>query len=231
MIQKEVDFKEDMFILQKEEKLEGLFVSGNEEGFRKELDEIFSVIHNMKYSEIMGNVNYLKFLFYKFIKINFPSYLNREEVQDAVSGKTMFSNETLEEIEKRIIEIYRIVHEDGQDNISTTNRMLAGTIVKIIEENYKDPNLSQDWIASELKLSYSNIGKTFKAVEKVSIAEYVNKIRLRYACELLENSDYNISEIFSSVGFVSQSYFFTLFKKYFGCTPKQYQLQKKFKQF
>lgn len=231
MIRKAVDSKEDMFILQKEEKLEGLFVGGNEEEFKKEINEIFLVIHNMKYSEIMGNVNYLKFLFYKFIKINFPSYLNLDEVQDFVSGKRMFSNETLEEVEESIVEIYRIVHKEGQDNISTTSRMLAGTIVKIIEENYKDPNLSQDWIASELKLSYSNVGKTFKAVEKVSIAEYVNRVRLRYACELLENSDCSISEIFSSVGFVNQSYFFTLFKRYFGCTPKQYQLQKKFQQF
>lgn len=225
-----LESNESMFILQREEALEKLFTNNNKKAFQTELRNIFNTIRTMKYSEIMSNINYLNSIIYKFIKLNYPAFLNNPKHSELVLGQAIFSNTTLREIEEHILEIYTAVHEDTDETIPTTNRMLAATIVKIIEENYKDPNLSQDWIASTLKLSYGNTGKIFKSVEKVSIGEYINQIRLKHACELLENTNHNITEVFSSVGFVNQSYFFTLFKKYFGCTPKQYQLQKTFQQ-
>jgi YesN/AraC family two-component response regulator len=230
-LQEILETNKEMFILQKEQKLEGLFISDNEESFRTEIYEIFEMIKNMKYSEIMSSINYLSFLFYKIIKINFPMQFNEQIKQMNILNKNIFNSATLEEIKEIFIEIYINIHKNPQDNISTTNKMLVSTIIQIIEENYKDPNLSQEWIASTLKLSYSNVGKVFKLVESISISDYVNKLRLKYACDLLENTNYSVSDIFNSVGFINQSYFFTLFKKYFGCTPKQYQLQKKFKQF
>lgn len=230
MLQEILDTNKEMVILQRELKLEGLFVSDKEELFRAEMDEIFEIMKNMKYSEIMSSINYLSFLFYKIIKINFPTRLKEQGNPMSILDKNIYHSATLEEMKDIFIQIYRTIHKDNQDNISTTNSMLVSTVIQIIEENYKDPNLSQDWIASSLKISYSSIGKAFKLVEKISIAEYINQVRLKYASELLVNTNYSVSDIFNSVGFVNQSYFFTLFKKYFGCTPKQYQLQKKFRQ-
>lgn len=53
--------------------------------------------------------------------------------------------------------------------------------------------------------------------------EYLNEVRLERAKELLDNSELKLKEIIDEVGFGSYPYFFSLFKKKYGMTPKEYQ--------
>lgn len=104
--------------------------------------------------------------------------------------------------------------------------MLVGVIKSMIEEQYTDVNLSLPGIAVAIKLSPNYVGRIFKHYEGLSVAEYINRFRLSKAREMLEREDLSINEIMERVGIVNQSYFYKLFKKQFGTTPKEYRLKR-----
>lgn len=64
-----------------------------------------------------------------------------------------------------------------------------------------------------------NTGMTF--------SEFVNSMRLDKAEEKLFNTDYNIAEIAMACGFRNATYFNRLFRKKYGCTPKEIREKKR----
>jgi YesN/AraC family two-component response regulator len=104
--------------------------------------------------------------------------------------------------------------------------MMLETVKELIEQRFTDINLSQQSIASTVKLSSAYIGKLFKESYNMSITEYMNEVRLNHAQKLLEGDSYTISEIMDKCGYANQSYFFRLFKGKVGTTPKEYRMKK-----
>ena len=104
------------------------------------------------------------------------------------------------------------------------NQILIDTIKEIVQANYSDINLSIPEIASMLKMSSSYLGRLFKSSEQISLAQYINDVRLDNSLRMLREEDFTVNEILEKVGFTNQSYFFTLFKKKFGVTPKEYRM-------
>ncbi|MCQ2529184.1 MAG: AraC family transcriptional regulator [Saccharofermentans sp.] len=63
----------------------------------------------------------------------------------------------------------------------------------------------------------------FKSVYGNSIAAHIKEHRMEQAARLLNDTDYNIAEIASSVGYSSQSKFTAAFKEYYGVLPTDYR--------
>ena len=57
----------------------------------------------------------------------------------------------------------------------------------------------------------------------MTIQEYICKVRVERAANLLRYSDEEISAIALYVNFPSQSYFGKMFRKYMGMTPLEYR--------
>ncbi len=53
--------------------------------------------------------------------------------------------------------------------------------------------------------------------------QYVLSLRISNAQSLLENAEYNVSEIASMVGYDNPLYFSRLFKKQVGAAPTEYR--------
>lgn len=103
---------------------------------------------------------------------------------------------------------------------------LVGTIKALIEQKFQDPNLSQQSIASTVKLTSAYVGKLFKDQCGTTVTEYINEVRLAHARRLLLQTDDTIAEIMDQCGYSNQSYFFRLFKGKFGSTPKEYRIKR-----
>lgn len=94
-------------------------------------------------------------------------------------------------------------------------------ILKYIDESYEEANLTklcetlyqQDY--KICKLIKKNTGLTFK--------ELVQEKRIEKAIELLKSTDYAIEDIIRRVGYENDSYFYRIFKKKFGLSPKEYK--------
>lgn len=104
-----------------------------------------------------------------------------------------------------------------------SNNYIANKIEEIIKTNYADQNICTNSLASMLGMSSDYIGRLFRNAKSISIAEYINKVRIEKAKELLESTNKSINEIMDQIGFSNNSYFYILFKKYNGVTPSEYR--------
>lgn len=71
--------------------------------------------------------------------------------------------------------------------------------------------------------SPEHLARTFKANFEITPTEFVNELRLRYAANLLVNSDRPIIDVAQEAGFGNLSYFYRLFKQQFNTTPKTFR--------
>ena len=97
-------------------------------------------------------------------------------------------------------------------------------ILFYIQENYTfDINL--DTIAEHFGLHKVYLAKTFKDEFGESINEYIRKLRIEKAKELLSNEEVFVSDIIEVVGFNNPQSFYTIFKRFVGMSPGEYREQ------
>ena len=94
---------------------------------------------------------------------------------------------------------------------------------KVIAEHISDPDLDQQMLCSELGMSRAALFNKMKAITGAGAKEYITRIRLEKAKNLIETTQLSIAEISEMTGFASQSYFSTAFKGYTGMSPSQYK--------
>ncbi|MCU6711803.1 helix-turn-helix domain-containing protein [Paenibacillus sp. J5C_2022] len=109
----------------------------------------------------------------------------------------------------------------GQQEASKLNPTY---ITQYIELNYMR-NLYLDHIAEVTETSPKYFSSYFKKTFGVNYVEYLNKVRLSHARELLQNTNYSVSEVGEKTGYLNSSTFTTTFKKYYGISPSEYRKQ------
>jgi YesN/AraC family two-component response regulator len=70
---------------------------------------------------------------------------------------------------------------------------------------------------------YEYLCQVFKKYSGITILGYVHQLRMQQAKHLLTNTHRSVQEIGESLGYPDPFYFSRLFKKYEGCSPKQYR--------
>lgn len=73
--------------------------------------------------------------------------------------------------------------------------------------------------------SHEHVCRTCKSITGMTPSEYINQIRIEYAAHLLGSEEASIDEIVDACGFDNNSYFYRLFRRQFGTTPRQYRLR------
>jgi len=83
-------------------------------------------------------------------------------------------------------------------------------------------------ISSELDLNPSYLSREFsKHFEDLNFGEYVRKLRIEKAINLIENSTHTLTEIAYITGFSDQSHFTRIFKLHTGKNPSAYRKKSK----
>lgn len=79
-------------------------------------------------------------------------------------------------------------------------------------------------ISSDLELNPSYLSREFsKYFEDLNFGEYVRKLRIEKAINLIQNSAYTLTEIAYMTGFSDQSHFTRIFKLHTGKNPSSYR--------
>ncbi len=78
-------------------------------------------------------------------------------------------------------------------------------------------------MAAYLHLNASYFSRIFKQETGESFIEFVTKVKMEEAKELLDYTNRSIDDISEELGFTSKSYFVKTFHKQFGVTPKAYK--------
>ncbi|MBQ6511549.1 AraC family transcriptional regulator [Methanobrevibacter sp.] len=86
-----------------------------------------------------------------------------------------------------------------------------------------ESKITIDEIASKHGISKTTLKNCFKKVYGKPIFRWRKEYKLEYACKLIEQESYTLSEISKMVGYSSPSKFTQAFKDYVGCTPSEYK--------
>ncbi|MFC5447054.1 response regulator [Paenibacillus aestuarii] len=92
-----------------------------------------------------------------------------------------------------------------------------------VQEHYAEPELTLEEVAESLQVSPVYFGRVFKQEVGVSLGQYLAQMRMKRAIQLLVSTELNILEIAERVGYHSQHYFSTSFRKAIGISPLQYR--------
>ncbi|WP_420489343.1 helix-turn-helix domain-containing protein [Neobacillus niacini] len=80
-------------------------------------------------------------------------------------------------------------------------------------------------LASYLRLDTSQVYRIFKKNTDCAPLQFITKLRVQKACEMLIKTDMSVKEISEWMGFEFQSHFTKQFKKIMGINPSVYLLQ------
>lgn len=78
-------------------------------------------------------------------------------------------------------------------------------------------------VAEFVHLSPRHFIRRFRSEMNETFTDYLVRIRIEGAVRLLEEEDMEASDVAGAVGYHDEKYFQQLFKKYTGCTPREYQ--------
>ncbi len=141
--------------------------------------------------------------------------------QEALSKiSTEFS---YEEMQNSILEsIQKILDEMKVTSENKYTKQVWSTI-KMIQNNYSDPDLSLQYLADEFHINTAYLGRVFKKETGSTFTDYLSMIRIEKAKDLVMNTNYKGTEICKKVGFTNYNYFYIVFKKITGQTPVNFR--------
>ena len=106
---------------------------------------------------------------------------------------------------------------------SEDKKMKIAYQAKVFLETYCTKQTSIIDAANYLKISHSHLSREFYKHFGEKPVEYLTKLRLKKAIDLLTSTSLTIKEISTQSGFSSSNYFNKVFKKFINMTPNQFR--------
>lgn len=106
--------------------------------------------------------------------------------------------------------------------VKSADERFSQKLFDVIERNISNEKLDVELLCSEIGISRANLYRKLKSITELSPMELIRNKRLEVAAKLLKESEMNVSEIASHLGFNSHSYFSNSFKAFYGCTPTEF---------
>ena len=106
--------------------------------------------------------------------------------------------------------------------LTSVDEKLLQQTLDFISENIGNSDLTVEKIAKEIGMSRSNFYRKINALTNMSASEFLRKIRMDHAAQLLKTDRVRVSEVRFMVGISDPDYFRVCFKKQFGITPKEF---------
>lgn len=158
----------------------------------------------------------------EFIDILFKQMLH--EMHNHDYGDNTICQKLLEIL---LIKIVRLQHLQP---VATTTKRMSKECAKIKEylDTHYAEHITLDSLTNLTHMNKYYMAHSFTKYTGLSPIQYLNEVRLKTACGLLEKTDLSISDISSTIGFSSPSYFTQSFHKKYQITPikfrKNYEL-------
>jgi signal transduction histidine kinase/ligand-binding sensor domain-containing protein/DNA-binding response OmpR family regulator len=111
----------------------------------------------------------------------------------------------------------------SKPNVTSQDDIFIDRVMKYIEENIENSELSIDGIALFIGLSRSSMFKKIKSLTGLAPVDFIKEIRIQRAAQLIETGEFNISQVTYMVGMTDPRYFSKCFKQKYGVTPREYK--------
>lgn len=130
------------------------------------------------------------------------------------------------------IEICTLLHGFLIRRLKSIDKFKEGEDYKTVEEikSYIKLNINKkislDELSKEFTRNSKDLNFMFRLIEKKTISEYILSEKIKLSCNLLHQEIFSIDEISSKIGINDTTYFYRIFKKKMGYTPKEYRKNK-----
>lgn len=121
----------------------------------------------------------------------------------------------------------QLVIEATEITVTPTDERIFTKAIKVVEDNMIDEDFCVGRFAQLMGMGRSTLQRKLNAVTGLSPQPFIQQIRLKRAAQLLASGGVSVSDAARMVGFNDLSYFSSVFKKQFGCTPSHYAQQQK----
>ena len=204
----------DGFVLSRIEHLRTLMDDGDQKGMEKSITELI----NRLYMENRGQLDVFKARSVQVIDMFARMIIDRGQeasgILSDVSG-LLRHLDTLDDADTLCIWLKdTMVHIVYHDVVSKA--------IQFLRANW-DKKITLDEIVDATHVSKAYLCTIFKKQMGMSILEYLTRLRVEKAKEMLSASNITLTEIAQQCCFFDQSYFSKVFRKYSGYTPKQWR--------
>ena len=148
-----------------------------------------------------------------------PIYLDELSGKWAIKIEQTVSFEALNNLHSQMINSYCLLTKEH--SLSKYSPIVKQALM-FINLNISS-NLTVKNVAHEVGLSPDYLTRLFKKELGINIITYINRKRIYNSLELLKNTNLSIEEIGDLIGLSNTSYFYTIFKREIGVSPKQYR--------
>jgi DNA-binding response OmpR family regulator/nitrogen-specific signal transduction histidine kinase len=106
--------------------------------------------------------------------------------------------------------------------LKSPDEKLLERIMECINKNLNNSDLSVDMIADTVGISRVHLHRKMKDLTGQTPHDFIRNIRLKKAAQLLANQGMNVTEVMYACGFANSASFSTVFKKFYGMSPRDY---------
>ncbi|MDE7203089.1 MAG: AraC family transcriptional regulator [Lachnospiraceae bacterium] len=125
--------------------------------------------------------------------------------------------------------VYSLLFEIARFNGRGTGQSIGKNIslqlqsaIEYVEKNYPN-NFKIADLANECHMSETHFRRIFQEKMNMTPVEYVNFVRVKKACELIDKTDISMEDVAEKVGFVTPSTFNRNFRRIIGTSPYQWK--------
>lgn len=197
---------------------------GNEDAFWKNfqaLEKSFQPIASLQFLPAIELYKNIALGFLNYVNRHFDAGMMRDIKSAAHWGElTAFSSwteaiEYLRNIASRIFAVQKRLEEDSESNLISS--------IKHYIQNNINGELSLLRISESVNYNPSYVSRKFRQATGMTLFDYITRVRISRAKELLRSTDEPVQKIAARVGFDSSQYFSTVFKKYVGISPNEFR--------
>ncbi|MCY1153256.1 MAG: response regulator [Sphaerochaetaceae bacterium] len=185
------------------------------------IEAIIKELINLLYNESLSNntsveesINLFMSFFLKDIGENITLKKENYHAFQNINKATSLNDK----ISEFILFVKTIISEKDRQRNYSRNVLFA---LKFIEDNINIPITLSD-VAHYCRISPAYLSSLIKKETGTNFVDLINKKKINKSIELMQNTTMNMEEISRQCGFSDYAYFFQVFKKYMGKSPKAY---------
>ncbi|GGE02095.1 helix-turn-helix domain-containing protein [Paenibacillus nasutitermitis] len=122
-----------------------------------------------------------------------------------------------------VFEVGTVICERIQYSNTPSAMEIGGKLLQYVKMNYTEADVSLKTLAAIFEMSVSGVSKTFKEVAGVNFYDYLCRLRMEKAKELLREKPGEINNVASRVGYDNVYSFKRAFIRYEGIKPNEYK--------
>ena len=106
--------------------------------------------------------------------------------------------------------------------MKSPDEKLLERVMAAINAHLDDSDLSVDMVAEQVGISRVHLHRKMKELTGQTPHDFIRNLRLKQAANLLANQGMNVTEVMYACGFSNSASFSTVFKKFYGMSPRDY---------